>query len=80
MTKTQGIIRIETPEYRRRKFTKSFIAQTVLQCFTFGAAILTYHFVGMPQLTQEAYQNGRIEAWNEVVNQKCFDLLKNAGG
>jgi hypothetical protein len=68
-------------QHHHRKFiTRSLVFQTILQFITFGSAILSYHYVLMPQLTRDAYQNGRIEAWNEVVNQKCFDLLKNAGG
>ena len=61
MTKTQGIIRIENPEYRRRKVVRSIVSQTILQCLTFGAAILTYHYVAMPQVTNEAYIDGRLD-------------------
>ena len=76
MTESQGIIRIENPEYRRRKFIRSFLAQSILQALTFGAAIVTYHLIAMPQLVDFARQDG----WNRAVNRTCPSEIGKAGG
>ena len=76
MTESQGIIRIENPESRRRRFIRSFIAQSILQALTFGAAIVTYHLIAMPQLVDFARQDG----WNSAVNLTCPNEIGKAGG
>ena len=68
MIESQGIIRIENPESRRRRFIRSFIAQSILQCLTFGAAIVTYHYAATPQIVNEAYIDGRLDG------HKCAGL------
>ena len=80
MTKTQGIIRIENPEYRRRKFMRSVISQSILQCLTFGAAIVTYHYVAMPQLIFEARQDGQSVGWSNAVESTCPAAKARLGG
>ena len=68
MMKSQGIIRIENPEYRRRKFIRSMILQSILQALTFCGAIVAYHYFAMPQLVNEAYIDGRLDG------HKCAGL------
>ena len=75
MTESQ-IVLIDSFEYRRRKFIRSFIAQSILQALTFGAAIVTYHLVAMPQLVDFARQDG----WNSAVNLTCPSEIGKAGG
>ena len=75
MTESQ-IVLIDSFEYRRRRFVRSFIAQSILQCLTFGAAIVTYHLVAMPQLVDFARQDG----WNSAVNLTCPSEIGKAGG
>ena len=58
MIESQGIIRIENPESRRRRFIRSAISQSILQCLTFASAIVTYHYFVMPQSANEAYGQG----------------------
>ncbi len=61
MIESQGIIRIENPEYRRRRFVRSMISQSILQALTFAGAIVAYHLVAMPQIVNEAYIDGRLD-------------------
>ena len=75
MTESQ-IVLIDGFEYRRRKFIRSFIAQSILQALTFGAAIVTYHLVAMPQLVDFARQDG----WNSAVHLTCPSEIGKAGG
>ena len=75
MTESQ-IVLIDSFEYRRRRFVRSFIAQSILQALTFGAAIVTYHLVAMPQLVDFARQDG----WNSAVNLTCPNEIGKAGG
>ena len=75
MTESQ-IVLIDSFEYRRRRFVRSFIAQSILQCLTFGAAIVTYHLIAMPQLVDFARQDG----WNSAVNLTCPNEIGKAGG
>ena len=75
MTESQ-IVLIDSFEYRRRKFIRSFIAQSILQALTFGAAIVTYHLVAMPQLVDFARQDG----WNSAVHLTCPSEIGKAGG
>ena len=60
MTESQ-IVLIDSFEYRRRRFIRSFIAQSILQALTFGAAIVAYHLIAMPQIVNEAYIDGRLD-------------------
>ena len=76
MIESQGIIRIENPESRRRRFILSFIAQSILQALTFGAAIVTYHLIAMPQLVDFAHRDG----WNSAVELTCTSEIGMAGG
>ena len=76
MIESQGIIRIENPESRRRRFIRSFIAQSILQCLTFGAAIVTYHYFAIPQIVDFARQDG----WNSAVHLTCPSEIGKAGG
>ena len=75
MTESQ-IVLIDSFEYRRRRFVRSFIAQSILQCLTFGAAIVTYHLVAMPQIVDFARQDG----WNSAVHLICPSEIGKAGG
>ena len=75
MTESQ-IVLIDSFESRRRRFIRSFIAQSILQALTFGAAIVTYHLVAMPQLVDFARQDG----WNSAVNLTCPSEIGKAGG
>ena len=76
MVESQGIIRIENPEYRRRKFIRSMILQSILQALTFCGAIAFYHYAAMPQLVDFARQDG----WNSAVNLTCPSEIGKAGG
>ena len=67
MTESQ-IVLIDSFESRRRRFIRSFIAQSILQALTFGAAIVTYHLIAMPQIVNEAYIDGRLDG------HKCAGL------
>ena len=75
MTESQ-IVLIDSFESRRRRFIRSFIAQSILQALTFGAAIVTYHLVAMPQLVDFARQDG----WNSAVQLTCPSEIGKAGG
>ena len=75
MTESQ-IVLIDSFESRRRRFIRSFIAQSILQALTFGAAIVTYHLVAMPQLVDFARQDG----WNSTVQLTCPSEIGKAGG
>ena len=66
MVESQGIL-IDSFKSRRR-FVRSFIAQSILQCLTFGAAIVAYHYFAMPQIVNEAYIDGRLDG------HKCAGL------
>ena len=66
MVESQGIL-IDSFKSRRR-FVRSFIAQSILQCLTFGAAIVTYHYAATPQIVNEAYIDGRLDG------HKCAGL------
>ena len=76
MVESQGIIRIENPESRRRKFIRSMILQSILQVLTFCGAIVTYHYAAAPQLVDFARQDG----WNSAVNLTCPTEIGKAGG
>ena len=75
MTKSQGIL-IDSFKSRHCRFIRSFVLQSILQCLTFGAAIVTYHNVAMPQLTLEARQDG----WRNAVELTCPNKINEAGG
>ena len=75
MTESQAFL-IDSFESRRRRFIRSFIAQSILQCLTFGAAIVTYHLVAMPQIVDFARQDG----WNSAVHLTCPSEIGKAGG
>ena len=75
MTESQ-IVLIDSFESRRRRLIQSFISQSILQCLTFGAAIVTYHLIAMPQLVDFARQDG----WNSAVNLTCPSEIGKAGG
>ena len=76
MMKSQGIIRIENPEYRRRKFVRSMILQSILQALTFCGAIGAYHYFATPQIVDFARQDG----WNSAVKLTCPSETGKAGG
>ena len=76
MIESQGIIRIENPEYRRRRFVRSMILQSILQTLTFAGAIGGYHYFAMPQLVDLARQDG----WNNAVSLTCPSEIGKAGG
>ena len=67
MIESQGIL-IDSFKSRRRRFIRSAISQSILQCLTFGAAIVTYHLIAMPQIVNEAYIDGRLDG------HKCAGL------
>ena len=73
MTTLQKRIETELSEYQHRKLTKSLLHQTVLQCVTFGAAILTYHFVGMPPAVDDAYVRGYGQAYRTYCTGPCLN-------
>ena len=75
MIKSQGIL-VESFKSRRRRFVRSFVAQSILQALTFGAAIVTYHLIAMPQLVDFAHQDG----WNSAVQLTCPSEIGKAGG
>ena len=75
MTKSQVLL-IDSLESRRRRFVRSFIAQSILQALTFGAAIVTYHLIAMPQIVDFARQDG----WNSAVHLTCPSEIGKAGG
>ena len=75
MTESQ-IVLIDSFESRRRRFIRAFITQSILQALTFGAAIVTYHLIAMPQLVDFARQDG----WNSAVNLTCPSEIGKAGG
>ena len=58
MIESQGIL-IDSFKSRRRRFIRSAISQSILQCLTFGAAIGAYHYFATPQLIIEARQDGQ---------------------
>ncbi len=72
MIESQGIL-IDSFKSRRRRFIRSAISQSILQCLTFGAAIVTYHLIAMPQIVNEAYIDGRIDG------HKCAGLTASIG-
>ena len=76
MIESQGILIDSFKSRRRRRFVRSFIAQSILQCLTFGAAIVTYHLVAMPQLVDFARQDG----WTSAVELTCPSEINEAGG
>ena len=76
MIESQGIIRIENPESRRRRFIRSAIAQSILQCLTFASAIGAYHYFATPQIVNDARQDG----WNSAVHLTCPSEIGKAGG
>ena len=76
MVESQGIIRIENPESRRRKFIRSMILQSILQALTFCGAIAVYHYAATPQLVDFARQDG----WNSAVQLTCPSEIGKAGG
>ena len=76
MAQTKGIIRIENPEYRRRRFVRSMILQSILQALTFAGAIGAYHYFAMPQLVDLARQDG----WASAVDLTCPSEIGKAGG
>ena len=45
-------------------FVRAFAFQTVLQIITFGMAIMTYHYIVIPQLTQT------------IIDQRCPTALE----
>ena len=67
MTESQ-IVLIDSFEYRRRRFIRSMILQSILQALTFGAAIVTYHYFATPQIVNDAYIDGRLDG------HKCAGL------
>jgi len=73
MSQTKGYVRIETAEQHRRRMDRSLLHQTVLQCLTFGAAILTYHFVGMPPAVDDAYARGYGQAYRTYCTGPCLN-------
>ena len=75
MTESQ-IVLIDSFESRRRRLIRAFITQSILQALTFGAAIVTYHLVAMPQLVDFARQDG----WNSAVQLTCPNEIGKAGG
>ena len=75
MIESQGIL-IDSFKSRRRRFIRSAIAQSILQCLTFGAAIGAYHYFATPQIVNEARQDG----WNSAVHLTCPSEIGKAGG
>lgn len=73
MTNPKEIYRIETYGDRRRRMNRSLLHQTVLQCFTFGAAILTYHLVAMPPAVDDAYARGYGQAYRTYCTGTCLN-------
>ncbi len=73
MAQTKGIIRIENPEYRRRRFVRSMILQSILQALTFAGAILTYHYLGMPPAVDDAYARGYGQAYRTYCTGTCLN-------
>ena len=76
MMKSQGSIRIENPEYRRIRFVRSMILQSILQALTFAGAIAVYHYAATPQIVDFARQDG----WNSAVKLTCPIETGKAGG
>jgi hypothetical protein len=62
------------------EFQKRFILQVLLQCFTFTGAIVTYHYVALPQLTHEAIQQAKGFGWRNAVEQVCPLAKDKLGG
>mgnify|MGYP000414995679 CR=1 FL=1 len=79
MLKQHGTIRLKNPQ-RRRKLLRSAIAQTILQTLTFGAAIVTYHYAALPQLTNEARKEGQAIGWQNAVKNTCPIAFDRIGG
>ena len=79
MTESQ-IVLIDSFESRRRRFIRSFIAQSILQALTFGAAIVTYHNFVTPQLVDLAQQDGKVAGWNSAIHLTCPAEIDKAGG
>ena len=75
MVESQGIL-IDSFKSRRRRFIRSAISQSILQCLTFGAAIGAYHYFATPQIVNEARQDG----WNSAVHLTCPIEIGKAGG
>ena len=75
MIESQGIL-IDSFKSRRRRFIRSAIAQSILQCLTFGAAIGAYHYFATPQIVNDARQDG----WNSAVHLTCPSEIGKAGG
>jgi hypothetical protein len=64
----------------RQQFLKRFILQALLQCFTFTGAIVTYHYVALPGLLKDSYQNGQAAGWSNAVEQTCPEIKGRIGG
>jgi hypothetical protein len=79
MIESQGIL-IDSFKSRRRRFIRSAIAQSILQCLTFGAAIVTYHYFATPQLIIEARQDEQAAGWNSAFRLTCPIVIGKAGG
>ena len=75
MTNSQGIL-VESFKSRRRRFIRSAIAQSILQCLTFASAIGAYHYFATPQIVNDARQDG----WNSAVHLTCPSEIGKAGG
>ena len=61
MLKTHGALRLKNTPQRRSRFIRSMLLQTILQCLTATGVIVTYHYISMPQIVNEAYIDGRLD-------------------
>ena len=79
MIKSQKIL-VKSLTSHRRKFTRSLIAQTVIQTLTFGAAIVTYHVMVTPQVIIEALHEGQAIGWQNAIRNTCPNPSDLVGG
>lgn len=80
MLKTRGTFRLKKNPRRRRNVLRSAVAQTVLQTLTFCAAIVTYHYTALPQLTDEARKESQAIGWQNAVKNTCPITFDKVGG
>jgi hypothetical protein len=64
----------------RQQFLKRFASQALLQALTFTGAIVTYHYVALPGLLKDSYQNGQAAGWSNAVEQICPEVQDRIGG
>ena len=58
MIKSHGTIHLKNTPQRRRRFLRSLLLQTILQCLTATGVIVTYHYIASFQAPSETYEQG----------------------